>query len=592
MSGRRLLIVRHHDPLRVIGEDEVLTAFSGDEIRLPRTDHVIDGRPLEESVEGGVWRPSDVFVRTAAAGLRNRIAEVGGEVHYFAMAEVPHVLALGAYVGDETLVHAHDYDRDRDNWAWPNDAPNLEIMIDGAPGETISQTGEVALLVEVSYPIRDADVDAVVGNESLGRIRVRPVAPPRPGIVRSTDDVLAVRTAVRDALSAVARHRPGASLIHLFIAAPVSVCFAVGQELRLRNGRDVQTYRYRAGDPEPYKRALLLTDRRASAAGRVLTDEERQLAREMWPAIRQALEDVQRHARDVRAEGEPWYGHLEPSAQIHEADPFRALTPLSLVVHDGHALSDDPRPADYAFRKDMPPTWEISEALVLGFFEAAGRDGERMRRLARLFFYHEYLHDWQVLTKYTAEDVGSFANCLEAVDYMADTYALIHQLDFGIRYEDVRDEKEQHRLLEDQIGLAIASFWAFEPPPPHFEWQERRLRRYLNWYWRWLQVRRAPDLITALRTLAQRPAIEIVGFKYRTGGGRHFVLLNEPRRGDKQEVGVVLEDGRFMRLGTSTDLSIEEVMLAFGMQNRDAIDRFFNSLMEHAKQSGSTHVID
>lgn len=225
--------------------------------------------------------------------------------------------------------------------------------------------------------------------------------------------------------------------------------------------------------------------------------------------------------------------------------------------------------------------------LVLALAEAAGENEVQLRALARLFFYHEYLHDWQDLTKYTAEDVGRFANCLEAIDYMADSYALLHQLDHAIQVEGFR-EAGARQFLVDQITLAISSFWAFEPQAPNVEWQERRLRRYLNWYWRRVQIREAPDSATAIRTLSRRPSIEIAGFKYRTGGGRHFVLVNEPRPGDVPELGVVLEDGRFHRLGSTTDLSIEEVMRAFGEADRDAIDRFFNSLFEHVRATGAT----
>jgi hypothetical protein len=174
---------------------------------------------------------------------------------------------------------------------------------------------------------------------------------------------------------------------------------------------------------------------------------------------------------------------------------------------------------------------------------------------------------------------------LESIDYMADTYAFLHQLDHAIQAEGLA-EVDAQQFLVAQIGLAIASFWAFEPVRPNYEWQERRLRRYLNWYWRRVQLREAPDLGTAIRTLARRPSIEIAGFKYRTGGGRHFVLLNDPRPGDVPELGVVLEDGRFDRRGTTTDLGIEALMRAFGEADLDAIDRFFNSLIEHLRPTG------
>ena len=448
-------------------------------------------------------------------------------------------------------------------------------------------------MVEVSYAVSQQEIDAVVGTETTASVRIRPQGrDPVPGIVRSAADVTAVRSAVREALGAIALHRPATSLIHLFIAAPMSVCFAVGQELRLRNGTDVQTYRYRSSDQEaPQKKALLLTASPMSGAVRLITDEERTLAAELRSVATQALEDVKMQTSAITG-AERWTEPLEPAEYLRAVNPFPSLMGLSKIVRADDAFSEHPRDVDYAFEKEATHTWKMSDALILAFYDAAGHDEERMRQLCRLFFYHEYLHDCQTLTKYTAEDVGSFANCLEAIDYMADTYAVLHQLDYAIRFEGLNADSDGKNFIADQLGLAIDSFWAFEPEPPNYEWQERRLRRYLNWYWRRIQIQRCPNIHAALQTLARRPAIEIVGFRYRTGSGRHFVLLNEPRPGDVQEVGVVLEDGRFMRRGTSTDLSVQEVMLAFGNQDREASDRFFNSLMEHARQSGAVFATD
>ena len=211
-----------------------------------------------------------------------------------------------------------------------------------------------------------------------------------------------------------------------------------------------------------------------------------------------------------------------------------------------------------------------------------------MRELVRLFLFHEYLHDWQDLTKYTAEDVGSFANCLERIDYLADGYALLHQLDYALRNqpEKVGTERARTDYLRDQVDLMLQSFWAFEPPPPHYEWQERRLRRYLNWFWRRVQFRDVPTFISALLTLRRQPAMEVAGLQYRTGRGRIFVVLNEVRTGDVLEVGLVLEDGRFFRRGSSTDLNIAEAMEAFARHDHDELVRFFNSLFEHVRQTG------
>ncbi len=591
MVPHQLIIVRHQSPLRVTSAAEVLAAFSDAELRLPRADVEVDSRSLEESVEGGYWRSSDDFVRRTADELRTALHDTdGAELHYFGIGEVPHVIGIAAHFGDETLVHAHDYDRDRDTWAWPSPTAPLTVEVTGLPQEVVAQSGELTLVVEISYPIDQRDVDRAVGTDLLGAVRIRATPGPTPGIVREPADVLAVRHAVREALSAFARFRPGASIIHLFLAAPMSVCFGVGQELRLRNGTDVMTYRYRRDDPtEVYKRAILLTARPLSRSSHAVGEEERAVAARLRPIFGEALRDIQAHAQ-VLGDKSPWYDGFQEPGIVREIGPFATLIPLKSVVQADDQLSPIARSEDYAFVKDHPRTWQISDGLVLAFYEAAGKSDDRLRALARLFFYHEYLHDWQDLTKYTAEDVGSFPNCLEAIDYMADSYAFFHQLDRAIRVDGLHVAHAK-QFLVDQIGLAIGSFWAFEPDGRNPEWQERRIRRYLNWYWRRVQVRSAPDLRVAVRTLSRRPAIEVAGFKYRTGGGRQFVLVSEPRPGDTPEMGLVLEDGRFHRLGSTTDLSIEALMRAFGDGDREAIDRFFNSLFEHLRATGAVFAV-
>ena len=133
---------------------------------------------------------------------------------------------------------------------------------------------------------------------------------------------------------------------------------------------------------------------------------------------------------------------------------------------------------------------------------------------------------------------------------MADAYAVFHQLDFVSRAnpERVRDDDARQNFVGDQVDLLLRSFWAFEETPPWHEWQERRLRRYLNWFWRRVQIRRARDLRSAVRLLARQPAIEVAGLRYITGRGRIFVLLNEVRVGEESLEDVFLRlTGRELR---------------------------------------------
>ena len=76
---------------------------------------------------------------------------------------------------------------------------------------------------------------------------------------------------------------------------------------------------------------------------------------------------------------------------------------------------------------------------------------------------------------------------------------MLHQLDWTRRHERHRaaTDDDKKRFLAEQIDFAIRSFWAFDEAAGN-EWQMRRVRRYLNWYWRLVQVENATDLDVAL----------------------------------------------------------------------------------------------
>jgi hypothetical protein len=590
----RILIVSHDSPLRIVTEAEAIGTLGPNEVGLPRLIEKLDTRHLKDDVEGGHWRSSHLYLRSEAARLRNSADSWGAtQIRYMGIAEVPHVLALGAYLGDERLVEARDYDRDRNLWEWPSDAGTLATVTRNLPSETVAQPGAVALRVEISYPILDADVDAAIGKERLADIRIVPHGrTPAPGLARSREDVARIRQAVREALAAIASTRPDSDVIHLFVAAPVSVCLAIGQELRLRNGKDVQTYRYRSsGGACALTPAILLTSGDVNEQAAPLSPENIDRARQLRAIWQTALEEIREHAHALKVasgmDSQAWYSDLEPKALLQEIKPLSGLKPIWELIKDEDRVALDSSKEEFELCKH-PREWRLSDELVLGMFAAAGNEEPRMLEFARLFFWHEYVHDWQGLTAYTSVDVGRLANCLERIDYQADAYAQFHQLDFLWRRQtDASPYYRKHLdALVDQVGVALSSFWAFEPKPPITEIQERRLRRYLNWYWRRVQLRESPNFRTALALLARQPCIEISGLRRRIGGGRVYVVLHEPGGFERLHVGVVLEDGRLQRLGSSTDVSIEELLRAFTTHDREAIDRFFNALFEHVKQTG------
>jgi hypothetical protein len=622
-----LLIVRLSSHIRATSEAEILTALEEASHELPRQVVSVDLTPYEAEVEGGHWEASHAFVRKVAGDLRaaaDKLKDV--RIVVGGIAEIPHVVALGAYFSDERQVEVRDLDRDRGTWAWPEQRGTLQLETVNLPTERVPQSGAVVLRLEVSNAIGDAEVRSEVGDDYSANVSIRLAgAYPIRGAVRSSQDVETVKIAVRRTLAALEDLRPNATVIHLFIAAPVSVSFVVGQELHLRSGTPVQTYRHRVRDGEnPYSPAILLSASTLSDVESPLSPEQEARADHirtmLWPrtlddVIRysaghrfnrptatppkvhypnplrsafQALKGLVDRTRPRQSVGQGrWYNGLATEGLLLPIDPFPGLLPIGELVAERDQVDPEPQLGDYGFDKDGKDgrVWRLPDRLLVGLDQTVNGDDASLKRLIRLFLFHEYLHDWQDLTKYTAGDVGSYANSLERIDYLADTYAILHEHDYTLKGQPEAFAQEWQRkdLLADLIDLVIRSFWTFQPSPPQYVWQERRLRRYLNWFWRRVQVRRASSLQVALKVLTQPPAIEVAGLEYRVGRGRVFVALDRLRPGENLEIGLVLEDGRFFRTASVGNMSIEALLKAFVNHDHDGVSLFFNSLFENVR---------
>ena len=255
----RLLIIRGESHLRNTSEDEILASLTHDELSLPRAIFDLNTTAFAAAIDSGYWISLDHHVQEFASRILVQAnSNEHGTLFYFGVEETPALIALGAYLGDEYRIECRDYDRDAGAFVWPNDAEPVSFEKVGIPEETVDAAGDVVLIIELSYPVNPADVaDVVSPSERLATISIRPANGGQTvGLLRSQGDVDSFRLAFRETLAAIDRARPNARVIHLFLAGSVSACIAAGQELRLRNGRRVQTYRYRAKDtPQCAKRS-------------------------------------------------------------------------------------------------------------------------------------------------------------------------------------------------------------------------------------------------------------------------------------------------------------------------------------------------
>lgn len=579
----RFVIVLGVSSLRTTSEQEVLAALSPEEVRLSRKILPLDTRRHAQSIGSGFWSPVEAHLREFASEVLADLEEHGPAVlRYVGVDEVPTLVALGALLGDEHRIGCRDYDRDRERFEWPETNGALVWEPVGVPREVMATAGDAVLRVVATGTVHDAHVDhAVPADQRVADITLRPVGvTPRPGLLRAQDDVESLRLAVRGVLAELERTRPGVQTIHLFLAGPVSVCLAVGQELRLRNGRRVQTYRYRTQDVPAQKEAILLTPEAGAAVQAPLTEEERtqaDLVRNLW---REALGQIVAHAMTLRRAG-AWPHYLLPV--LADADPCpAALAPIWELVGEGDGISADDA-TDFRFDRTAR-LWFFPDSMLLAMGADAAIDEERVRRIARAFFWHEYLHEYQFLTQHTASGIGAFANCLERIDYVADAYGTLHQVDYLLRASEANapTDAELRTHVVTSIGEAIDAFWTFEPRPPAATWQARRLRRYLNWYWRRQQIHHSDSTAAAISLLCRPPVIEVVGPTVSTDSQR--VILDLRRvHADRLELALIDESNRLRRFANSPTLSVAGLLEAFRQHDRPGIDRFFASLIDHAR---------
>jgi len=578
----RLLLLHGTSSIRATSEEEAVAALTPAEARLPRTVLTLDTRPFATAIASGFWPSVDALVRDfASRALAALDAHGFAAVRYVGLDEVPTLVALGAFFGDEHRIECQDFDRDREQFAWPTDQATTSWEPIGAPGEVMPGTGDVVIRVMASGIVHDAHVDqAVPADQRIADISIWPRdLTPRPGLVRSQADVDGLRQKFREVVAELERTRPGTQRIHLFLAGPVSVCLAIGQELRLRNGRRFQTYRYRTNDDPPQTLAIELTPEAGEAVQAPLSEAERAQAdvvRALWG---DALRQVVQHAQTLRQTG-GWPAYLLPDLAGAGVEPER-LAPIWELALADHTISRDDA---IEFRFDRTAqSWILPDRMLLDMGATVGVDDERVRRLARAFLWHEYLHEYQGLTEHTSPGIGAFANCLERLDYIADAYGTLHQVDYLLRNRnEAASDAETRSYLVDSISEAIDAFWTFEPRPALPYWQARRLRRYLNWYWRREQIRGCPTVADAIDLLCAPPVIEVVGPVVSTDSQR--VILDLRRiRAERVELALIDESNRLRRFGDTPTLSVSSLLTAFREHDRGAIDAFFHALIDHAR---------
>lgn len=235
-------------------------------VRAPRSDELAgpDGDPeiIDFPIDLGVSLQAG-HIDQALADHQARIAilEMMRAAHpqaglaYGGIAQAPFQVLAGYRLSSWGAVSLLEWDRGEHRWnaLRQGQGPNIGLA---RSDENIGPGRDVAIALEISYPIATPDIAASV--PALGRVVRLSLAPPRLDAISHMGQATEIAVTTRAILDEFAPQLRGGGQIHLFIAGPMSVGFRVGQLVSRTLHPSVYTYAYTMNSNPPYGWGLLI----------------------------------------------------------------------------------------------------------------------------------------------------------------------------------------------------------------------------------------------------------------------------------------------------------------------------------------------
>ena len=175
------------------------------------------------------------FTEVVQPHLRN-----GERPHFsvFGFAPQPLLTLLGFLLSDIPEADVYQLHREPVGWAWPDggEVDPVQLQVDEP-----SKNGDCpALVLSLSATVADHRVTDVLGHDAaIWRVSV---PDPHNDILRTQADLKQFRKTARRLLNRIKARHPGASVIHVFPATPVSVAIELGRILMPKADLPLQLY--------------------------------------------------------------------------------------------------------------------------------------------------------------------------------------------------------------------------------------------------------------------------------------------------------------------------------------------------------------
>lgn len=165
--------------------------------------------------------------------LASRVAEAVTASHMdavsiFALAPIPSLVYLGSKFDDKTETRLFRRKRSDDVRAWAWDDTDSSLDFDIALASGTAPTDEALVIVEVTSPVKESRLPAVL--TTLPRITISPVAQtPNPDLISSRAALEAFGAAWRAALAQIETGLPDVRRLHLVASVPAPAAVTMGR---------------------------------------------------------------------------------------------------------------------------------------------------------------------------------------------------------------------------------------------------------------------------------------------------------------------------------------------------------------------------
>lgn len=504
----------------------------------------------------------------------------GYKILYFGLAPIPLSIDLGYQFHNFRDIEVFQFHHVEKNWYQNTNhkaVKEFKLETQNLPNPKQKGISELALRLSISHHVKSQDTLDILPDAAevdLG------LTDPNEDAVSTKEEIVLIAEEFKKIMDNISNSESNIEVVHLFASVPVGVAFLIGTKISPNIHPYVQTYQHSATEKPKYINSVLVKGEIDNEVP--LTEEQLKIAGELRTVCNDELKgNIRKFAYDNETDsrGRVWYLSLMPKLGdgIMSHKFWKDLPSISETSLKGDEIDFDLKTVSDGFY------WKLGKWYVDDHFYVSLKKRlenlEAIKKANRLFLFHETLHyKKHKLTASTANNIGSFPKVLETADYQADVYGLLNEYSYAVK-AGYSVENLKLFFLEN-INIAIETMWSFDDRGKELEeMQIRRVSRYLIWYWQYVQIEKNGNTLDdIIRTLEEKPVIEINGLKTKELNNRFFYDLNRKNSG-YLEIGIFKEN-EVIRHGSASNLPIESLIEGLKQLNGELIKEVLRSFRD------------